>query len=183
MKKMLEENFDESALSSNANLVATRFEEVFERMPMACFSFDSYGDIQHWNVFAENMLGLSASKPQSTMSLYASTDSRDGLWSLEFVRDVFRGIPTAGHEWLFRTAITERHLICDVFPVRVGSGKIIGAISSNLDITERKVAEWRAKRQALHLSQITCDLELGRVALERSNLDLRSLASKHSRQG
>jgi diguanylate cyclase (GGDEF)-like protein/PAS domain S-box-containing protein len=164
-------------LSTHKDVLAARFRELFSHMPLACFTFDSSGVIQQWNRSAESLFELSGNRTLSTTMWQTVGASGDGLWSLEFVNDVFKGVPIAGREWLLKTANCERHLICDVFPVKTESGKIIGAISANSDITERKEAEQLAKLQLDQFSQAAEDLESRRAVLERANVKLEKLST------
>jgi len=168
--------YGQPIVSAHSSVIASRFRELFSHMPTACFTFDSMGIIQEWNGSAESLLGLSANSGPLTPIWKRLGASRKGLWSQSFVNDVFNGVPIAGLEWVRKTSDWEKYLICDIFPVRSQSGKIIGAISSNLDITERKKAENLAKTQLREFSQMADNLEIRRVVLEEANVKLEKLA-------
>ena len=162
-------------MSQYRQIMAARFEELFSDMPKACFTFDRKGIIQAWNGPAESLLGSTANEALFSPVWQTLGAASDGLWSSEFVRSIFKGKPVAGHEWLLKTGSSDRHLVCDIFPIK-SSGKIIGAVCANTDVTERKEAELRANSQLLQFNELAVNLEHRKAVLERANLKLEKLS-------
>jgi two-component system cell cycle response regulator len=138
--------------NSNLMVASRRFEELFNGMPMACFTFDSNGLLHEWNRTAETTFGVPAHLALLTFVWDTFMDTTDGLWSQELVARVFEGEAFESLEWVFRPAEgDERHMVCNLFPLCGPSGEVLGAISANLDITERKNAAQQIEEQKAEL--------------------------------
>ncbi len=149
------------AANDNLLLASRRFEELFAGMPVACFTFDAEGVIQEWNRTAESQFGrptLSAvQKP--TWEAFGGYD--DNFWDAQLVHRIFEGEKLQNVDWHFHNTHGEtRFLMANVFQLRGVSGEIIGAISANLDITERRLAEKRIAEQNVALEEVNQKLEL-----------------------
>lgn len=177
-KEELARSSDKLKMANNNLMIASRrFEELFSGMPMACFTFDCNGMIHEWNRSAETLFGMQAHEALLTYVWDTLQAKTNGLWSLEFVEEVFKGQSVAGREWVLGDKDSvERHLVCNVFPLKAPSGEILGAISANLDITERKHAERQVEAQMLQINEIAFNLEMQKGALEEANERLERLA-------
>jgi two-component system, cell cycle response regulator len=161
----------------NLILASRRFEELFSGMPVACFTFDVNGHIHEWNREAESLFGI---RPEEALLQYvweALPKTEDPFWTQELVAQIFQGKAMSGLEWVFSRDGTEsRHLMCNIFPLRSPQGEILGAISANLDITERKIAEQKIEEQMQQINVIASNLEQQKRALEEANHRLSELA-------
>lgn len=146
--------------NSNLMVASRRFQELFSGMPMACFTFDRQGLIHEWNRAAEHLFSLRAHEVLLTQVWETLRSSASDIWSPEFIDSVFEGLSVEGREWLFKDRKTdERHLLCNVFPLRSPDGEVLGAISANLEITERKQAEQKIEQQKSALEEANERLE------------------------
>ena len=139
---------------ANSNLVVAsrRFEELFSGMPMACFTFDVNGLLHEWNRTAETTFGVPSHAALLTFIWDTFRDTTDGFWAPELVARVFAGESFESLEWVFRPAEgEERHMVCNLFPLCGPSNEVLGAISANLDITERRKAAQQIERQKAEL--------------------------------
>ena len=135
---------------ANGNLMVAsrRFEELFSGMPMACFTFDGNGLLHEWNRTSETLFGVQAHEALLTFVWDTFQHSSGGFWSRELVEGIFKGDSLENVEWVLTTPEAEkRHIVCNVFPLRGANAEVLGAISANLDITERKHAERQIEEQ------------------------------------
>jgi len=168
---MLRKQTDEITVASerlqmanqNLLLASRRFEELFAGMPVASFTFDSEGMIHEWNRAAEALFSRTA---QQTVlrPVWSVLDSCGrSFWDEGMVQRIFSGESVQNTDWTYAGPGGDaRHLVANVFALRGVNGEIIGAISANLDITERKEAERR--------------IEVQKRALEEANQKLETLA-------
>ncbi|HEY3780052.1 MAG TPA: diguanylate cyclase [Fimbriimonadaceae bacterium] len=157
--------------NSNLMVASRRFEELFSGMPMACFTFDSNGLLHEWNRTAETSFGVPAHAALLTFIWDTFRISTDGFWSPSLVAKVFAGEAFESLEWVFRTAKgEERHMVCNLFPLCGPNQEVLGAISANLDITERKNAARKIEEQKAELEKVNEKLELLAVTDGLTNL-------------
>lgn len=164
---MLRKQTDEITVASerlqmanqNLLLASRRFEELFAGMPVASFTFDSEGMIHEWNRAAEALFRRNAQESvlRPVWNVLGSGDN--SFWDEDMVRRIFSGESVSDTDWQYTFAGDSRHLVANVFALRGVSGEIIGAISANLDITERKTAERRIEEQKLALEEANRKLE------------------------
>ncbi|MFY9234999.1 MAG: diguanylate cyclase [Fimbriimonadaceae bacterium] len=168
----------EKLLIANGNLVVAsrRFEELFDGLPAACFTFDEKGLVHEWNRAAEELFEI----PSHLAMLQGVLDllkGNDGLWTPELISQVFEGQSKEGVEWAFMTKSgAERLLVCNIFPLRGPNGEILGAISANVDVTERRLAHLQIEEQMVQINEIAYSLEQQKEALEEANARLELLA-------
>lgn len=167
-QEMLRTQMDELTIASerlqmanqNLLLATRRFEELFASMPVASFTFDSDGMIHEWNRAAEALFKRSAQESVLRPVWSVIEDGDHSFWNAQMVARIFTGERIQDLDWTFSPREGQpRHLVANVFAMRGVSGEIIGAISANLDITERKVAEARIEEQRLALEMANQKLE------------------------
>lgn len=160
----------------NLMLASRRFEELFDGLPAACFTFDPDGLIHEWNRSAEALFEV----PSHLAMLGQVLDilrSNNGLWTKDLIDKVFQGQSYEGIEWTYTPHEgEEKALVCNIFPLRGPSGEILGAISANVDITERRLAQLRIEEQMVQINEIAYSLEQQKAALEEANARLELLA-------
>ena len=121
---------------------SSRFSELFQGLPVACFCFDTDGRLLEWNRSSE---GLFRRRPggalqQSTWEVVGRAEDREITRAL--VRSVLAGATYDNLEWEYEFPDGRvRHLLGNVFPLRERSGGVIGGVSANVDISERKQTE------------------------------------------
>jgi len=141
------------------------FAQLFQGMPVACFTYDRNGVIRDWNAEAERVYGFSSAEAvgKTIYELFCrpeDVEATQRVIEAVFAGEVFRGI-----EWQDVTKSGEiRWMWCSTFPLTDTEGRVVGAISANIDITERK------QQQQL--------IEAQRDELEAQNENLQRMASR-----
>lgn len=138
----------EQAVSSLGELnelldrASKRFEELFQGLPIACFSFDCNGQIFEWNRACQSLFRLNSE--QVFQKHVWDVIGRPEDWEITkaLVSSVVAGQTYESFEWEGSDPDgTVRYFICNTFPLRGINGEINGGISANIDIYERKLAE------------------------------------------
>lgn len=137
--------------NQNLLLASRRFEELFTGMPVACFTFDAEGMIHEWNRAAEHLFQREAHDAMLAPIWRVFQNLDYGFWTQDLAQEVFAGQSFHGVDWTYETSEGPLHLVCNIFGLRGASGEIIGAISANIDITERRQAEKRIQEQQREL--------------------------------
>ena len=140
-----------------------RYEELFDKIPVACLAYDDTGRITNWNYASELLFGKTAAEVGGKF-LWEALSAPDRWDSARAeVAEVLRGASLEGMEWNYGADTPEpKMLVANVFPLRDAAGRVTGAISVNADVTARRQA--RAEQQRLlsdlaeseaHLQNIT----------------------------
>ena len=143
-----------------------RFGELFNGMPIPCFTYDAEGRIQEWNRAFETLFDLSA-KQVLHRSIWQTLDCSSSKEEIqEIVRRVFSGEAFTGLE---RTYHREDGTVIEVewttFPVRAPEGNVVGSISAAVDVTESKRYERELEAQMRLLSASQNELEIANAKL------------------
>jgi two-component system cell cycle response regulator len=151
-------------------MASRRFEELFNGLPVASFTFDEEGKIQEWNVTAQEVFNIPAFAASQKPVWEVLNKRGFADWSPERVSDIFITGSETSFDWTFQVSPgVVRYLACNVICLRGKNGEAVGAVCANLDVTERKKAE----KQANDLAERS---ELQKLALEDANERLRHLA-------
>lgn len=136
---------DAAELMQQAN---HRFAQLFEGLPVACYSCDEEGRIFEWNQAAYELFGY---QPHEVIARY--------IWDLfpeecpqkqqkqladrrEMIRQVIAGQELMGMEATLRAKDgTPLCVLMNIIPLRTTSEAITGLICANVDITRRKMLE------------------------------------------
>jgi diguanylate cyclase (GGDEF)-like protein/PAS domain S-box-containing protein len=149
-KHLLEQNTEDMVQGTALYEYASqRFLELFQGLPVACYCYDSRGRIFEWNRAFEDLYGRTAENTllQTVWDTVCSTD-KDIERTQESVLRVFEGEAIEGIERAdLRADGSTCIVLCNTFPIRHPDGTIVGGISANIDITERRKAE-EALRQS-----------------------------------
>jgi diguanylate cyclase (GGDEF)-like protein/PAS domain S-box-containing protein len=151
------------------------FEQLFEGMPVACFTYDHSGIIREWNQESENLYGFTAQEIVGKSIYETFCRPEDVEATRAVIARVFGGEAVRNIEWQHRTKDgTTKWVLCSTFPLIDTDGQVVGAISANIDITERKAQEQliEAQRDELEaqndqLQQVTARLAEANARLER----------------
>ncbi|MEM4408965.1 MAG: diguanylate cyclase [Candidatus Caldarchaeum sp.] len=140
-----------------------RFFNLFNGIPVACFTCDEDGHVYEFNQEAERLFGV----PITEVLLRPIFDSLVPPNQAEEIRNLLlqamKGESTVGYEWHYTTpAGEEKFLHCNVLPVRVLDEEATGAIFAALDVTTLKRA--------------LTELETAHKELESLNTKLAALA-------
>ncbi len=153
------ERAEEAALQS-----ARRFEQLFAGLPVACFTYDSEGKIQEWNAAAESLWGVPAHQAFHKPVCGTAVGGENGAYMGDVVRRVFAGETVQGRERqeTMRDG-SKKWILSSTIPLRDGSGKISGAVSANVDLTERRWAEQQLAEKGERLRTVIASLHEGLV--------------------
>lgn len=149
----------------NSSLLASskRFEELFQGLPVACFTLDREGIVQEWNRLSDALFqvyGFQAFGRSVTELFGGGTD----FWSPEKIDFVLSGGRLIEEEWTYAPESGDtRYLVSNVLPLTGPSGTIVGAIVATVDVTDRALAERRIAEQNAELEALNNKLE--RLAL------------------
>jgi diguanylate cyclase (GGDEF)-like protein/PAS domain S-box-containing protein len=130
---------------------ALRFDELFGGLPLACVRFDERGRILDWNAAAVKLYGWSL--PEATARTIWETLVReeDAPRLRTQISRVFGGEATRDLACQQRCANGhEVSVQSTLLPLRDARDKVVCAVMTTMDISERKRAEERLARHAFH---------------------------------
>lgn len=126
-----------------------RAHELFEKMPVACFTFDAEGNIGEWNHAATQLYGWQDHEvlEVSMFDLITTEENRQTL--AKSVQRVMRGEENITDESVdqCRNGNT-RHVLHFMFPLHGPCGEVIEGICASVDITQR--VEYERELRALN---------------------------------
>ena len=155
-----------------------RFMQLFHGLPIACFTYNSEGRIQEWNRSAEALYGLTAAEATEKVMWDVVNLPEDQTQTREIVRQVFQGERFENLEFEDRrNGDQDCWVLCNTYPLKGSADEIIGAISANIDITERKLLEQRIAGQLAESTRLYAELEIRQGELAEANSQLAELAS------
>lgn len=119
-----------------------RFAELFHDLPVNCFCFDNYGIVYEWNRACEQETGFDANQVLQRPFWETFCRPEDVETARLMTREVSSGKTYSDIEMvLMRADATTYHVINRTFPLRTHDGTIVGGISANVNIEQRKRAE------------------------------------------
>ncbi|MGQ9737830.1 MAG: diguanylate cyclase [Armatimonadota bacterium] len=115
-----------------------RFRELFENVPVACFTFDAEGVIYEWNRAATHLYGWQEYEVLSTSMFDTIITPENENAMREIIRLVMHGEKniTVEHVDRCRDGNT-RHVLRALFPLHGAGGEVVGGICASVDITQR----------------------------------------------
>lgn len=165
------------AMNSSLLLASKRFEELFNGLPVPCFTFDREGLIHEWNRHAQAKFGIRPQEALQRPVWEVLNDGERSFWTKEVVERVFSGSMPPSVDWSYRGRDADlRYFACSLFCLEDNEGGTLGAISANLDITERELAERRIHLQMQQINEFAVKLEEQKRALVQANERLQHLA-------
>lgn len=149
--------------------------QLFEEMPVACFTYDADGVIREWNEEAERLYGFTAQEAIGKTIYELICRPEDYEVTAEVIRRVFSGESVRQIEWEDVTKDGQRRwVLCNTFPLN--DGQIVRAISANMDITARKEQEAIIETQRDELEAQTESLQQLMQRLAEANGALERMA-------
>jgi len=127
-----------------------RFQELFEGLPIACFTCDAEGRIFEWNRACEELYMFDGTIVMQNTIWDTICRPEDHDWFRAYLARVFAGERPEPVERLDRRGDgTTRLVLSTVLPISQRDGVVVGAICTNVDITERKENEERLRLLSL----------------------------------
>lgn len=123
-----------------------RFSELFENLPIACFTFDTEGVLHEWNQSAEQLYGYTKAEVLFR-SMFEKVFRGDSAVRMgELVRMVLSGSVLTGIESEdYDSDGRRRYVLRGAYPLRSPSGEVVGGLVSVVDVTERVEYEQQLK--------------------------------------
>ncbi len=123
-----------------------RFSDLFENLPIACFTFDAEGVLHEWNHAAEQLYGYSKAEVLFRSMFEKVFRGESALRMGELMRMVLAGSTLNGIESEDYDAEGRRHYVLrGAFPLRNPAGEVVGGLVSVVDVTERVEYEQQLK--------------------------------------
>ncbi len=115
-----------------------RFRELFDNVPVACFTFDAEGTIYEWNRAATNLYGWQEYEVLSSSMFRTIITPENEQAMREIISQIMRGEKniTVEHVDHCRDG-SRRHVLRALFPLHGASSEVVGGICATVDITQR----------------------------------------------
>lgn len=169
------EKAHETLQDINGNLIVAsrRFAELFNGLPVACFTFDETGIVHEWNRAAEAQFGIPSFKAFLQPVWDVLGTHGNDFWTPSRVQEIVMHFGSPEVEWSYHSAFgTERYFVTTVFALRNEEGEFVGGIAANQDITERKRSQKRIEEQMTQISEMMQEMEVQKLALVDANRQL-----------
>ncbi len=155
-------------LAESLKIASRRFEDLFNGLPVACFTFDEGGCVHEWNRAAEEAFGI-PSFDTLVRPVWEVLAAGDGAWTEARCRAALTGSGQENFDWTYAGGDGSRDFACQIIALRGRGGKTVGAVCANVDVTAHK----RATRL----------LNSEKASLVDANARLHDLASKDGLTG
>ncbi|MFN3729982.1 MAG: diguanylate cyclase [Fimbriimonadaceae bacterium] len=170
----------ENAIQQQAHeleVARTRFEMLFQSIPVAAVSFSADEVAENWNKFFERLFGFEPSQIKGRHVSELLTEIDRGLGSLSQSLGRLLELGSVVREATFvgedgRTHYLEVYAI----PLPDTVGQPGGGLISFIDITERKMAEARQESEIQEMLGVAVSLAEERKTLEVQNVALQAMA-------
>jgi diguanylate cyclase (GGDEF)-like protein/PAS domain S-box-containing protein len=115
-----------------------RFAELFENLPIACFTFDAEGILHEWNHSAEQLYGYPKQEVlfRSMFEKVFTGDAAERmqpLMQMVLNGSVLQGIESRDYDATGKVI----YVMCSAFPLRTPTGEIVGGIVAVVDVSDR----------------------------------------------
>lgn len=159
-------------------LAASRFEQLFQGLPIACMGFDLGGTVFEWNRACERTFNFDDSNllMNSVYSVLCQTPAQRSRLA-DMIETVASGDSCEGFEWTVDVGDASRHYLCSILPKPGPNGTVLGAMFAAVDMTRQKEYELQIEEQLLQINQYSAEIEMQRAELELANRRLESLAA------
>ncbi len=154
-----------------------RFQDLFERIPVACFTCDLEGIVFEWNYASEKLFGFHAAEvmQRSVFDLIISKEDVDSF------RGLFDAVRKGGSVGLVEQKQIRKDggqltVLMDMNAVAGRDGETAALLIACNDITDRKVMEDQLEHQILKANEYAVQLEQKQGELESVNGKLAELA-------
>lgn len=176
--------------SQVARFSASRFQDLFQGIPVPAFTFDPQGTIYEWNKAVGSLFGMQGFEvfQQSIFGRVFREDERTEIESV--ITKVFAGETIQNWEREDSEHGRRRFLLLNFFPLRNPLNEVVGGVCAAVDITERKLVEEQLlayqeqiKEQMGYITEQNILLQVKQQELESANERLEALATKDGLTG
>jgi len=170
-RKQLEETASR-LVESNVELhsLSRKYSDLFQGLPMACFTYDTDGRIREWNREAEAAFGIPAEQASGAPVWEVLQEAHYAVWSEIRSRAFLAGGSEQTFDWcLGKGDGNVRSFAANIICMKDDGGQPLGVVCASIDITDRKQAEAQIADYAMQVSA-------QKVALEAMNTQLNELA-------
>lgn len=114
-----------------------RFRELFENVPVACYTFDAGGVIYEWNRAATLLYGWHEYEvlTRSIFDTIIREEDREAMQAL--IQQVMQGNGSIGESIDRCRDGSTRYVLRSLFPLHGSAGEVVGGICASVDITQR----------------------------------------------
>src|SRR5579883_813117 len=168
----------------------SRFAELFEGIPAACYCLDDQGRIHEWNRAATEMYGYQAHEVISryVWDVFGGPDSahrtRETCKSKEIVRRLVAGECLQGVEVEVRCKDGRiLHVLRNTITISTTDQRTRGVMTTDIDITARRELERQVLEQLRTVTELNAELKNGQRELAKVNAQLEKLAATDSLTG
>jgi PAS domain S-box-containing protein len=137
---VIEDNADFSRMQKSLIDTSNRLSAIYTSSPVPILGYDLEGYITDWNPAAEQVFGWTAEEAIGSSMPTILEDRRDTFRAQ--IREIARGKPLLGIETQRRRKDGRvLHVISSISPLYDANNEVVGIISVNQDITQRKQSE------------------------------------------
>ncbi len=167
-----------SILNETLQVASRRFQDLFNGLPVACFTLDRDGFIQEWNSLATKIFGLQPWEAFGFPVWDVMDPDGTGSWSYQRVNDLFIAEDGYEFDWAFTKNDGEDvYLACKVICLCDSRGNRVAAIAGSIDITARVIAERKVELTMRELKSKNDALVLHEGKLQKALKQLEELAT------
>lgn len=139
---------------------ALRFETLFNGIPIACFTVDGSGEIQEWNLAAEQIFGIPAFQSIERSIFEVLSDGKASNRAKNSLQKSYDGEHVVEKQWRYRhPSGSLKRLSSNIFPLRNVKGIVVGAVVATTDISLRKQHEFALRESESKLRELNSQLE------------------------
>lgn len=169
---------EKSILNETLQVASRRFQDLFNGLPVACFTLDRDGFIQEWNSLATKIFGLQPWEAFGFPVWDVMDPDVTGSWSYHRVNDIFSAEDGYEFDWAFtKTDGEDVFLACKVICLCDSRGNRVAAIAGSIDITARVLAERKVELTMRELKDKNDALVSNESKLQKALKQLEELAT------
>lgn len=181
MEEQIRKNAEELSiakmrLESNNQLLeqaSRRFQDLFEGVPVACFTTDQDGRIFEWNQACKILYEKDAYEVLGQIIWEVISPPEDQEKYIKMHEKVFSGMAVETYERVdLRGDGNKRNVLSQMIPIRGHNKKVVGSIVASMDITERKQMEDQLEREIIRAFDYSVQVELNQHELEHQKKEL-----------
>lgn len=114
-----------------------RFRELFDNVPVACYTFDAEGIIYEWNRAASLLYGWGEHEVLMSSIFKTIVREEDTVPMQELIQQVMRGEGSVVESIDRCRDGSTRYVLRSLFPLHGPAGEVVGGICASVDITQR----------------------------------------------